>query len=125
MTGLNTELSYGWLRACDEAMTSLHIGVANLSDSYASAKEKLRALINLHITIATDPSVNGGYKLVPIETSEVQQLPVWQAERIDDYEIRVTSPFGESWRLRSADRNDSFNNFIWRWAESMVNEGEL
>ena len=51
--------------------------------------------------------------------------PIWQAERLDEYEIRVTSPEGESWRLRSADRNDSFNNFIWRWAESMVNKGEL
>jgi len=74
MTELNTELTYGWLRACDEELINLHIGVANLSDSYTSAKEKLRALIDLHITIATDPSVNGGYKLVPIETSEAQQV---------------------------------------------------
>ena len=52
-------------------------------------------------------------------------VPAWKAERIDDYEIRVTSPEGESWRLRRADRNDIFNNFIWRWAESMVNKGDL
>ena len=52
-------------------------------------------------------------------------VPAWKAERLDDYEIRITLPEGESWRLRSADRNDSFNNFIWRWAESMVNKGDL
>lgn len=57
-------------------------------------------------------------------TKQVTQ-PTWKAERIDDYEIRVTSPEGESWRLRSADSNDSFNNFIWRLAESMVNKGAV
>lgn len=67
MTEQNTELTCGWLRACDEAMINLHIGVANLSDSYESAKAKLQSLIDLHITIATDPAVNGGYKLVPVE----------------------------------------------------------
>jgi len=77
MPELNKELSCGWLRACDEAMTSLHIGVANLSDSYVSAKEKLRTLINLHITIATDPTVNGGYKLVPIETGQPANTSHW------------------------------------------------
>lgn len=44
----------------------------------------------------------------------------WKAERIDEFEIRVTSPDGEAWRLRSADRNDMFNNFIFRWAEAML-----
>lgn len=52
-----------------------------------------------------------------------QVAPTWKAEQLDEHEIRVTSPEGESWRLRSADRNDSFNNFIWRWAESMINTG--
>ena len=47
-------------------------------------------------------------------------VAAWKAEQIDDYEIRVTSPEGESWRLRSADKNDIFNNFIWRWAKSMI-----
>lgn len=57
-------------------------------------------------------------------TEQVAQ-PLWKAEQVDEYEIRVTSPEGESWCLRRADRNDSFNNFIWRWAESMVNKGDL
>ena len=44
----------------------------------------------------------------------------WKAERIDEYEIRVVSAGGEAWRLRSADKNDMFNNFIFQWAEAML-----
>lgn len=96
MTEINKELSYGWLRACDEVMTSLHIGVANLSDSYASAKAKLQALIDLHITIATDPSINGGYKLVQIETCEAQQVvPKVTIELPDGDERTVKTWFTE------------------------------
>lgn len=43
--------------------------------------------------------------------------------RINEHEIRVTSTEGESLRLRRVERNDVINNFIWRWAESMVNKG--
>jgi hypothetical protein len=55
----------GWLHAVDEAMVSAHIGVANLSDSYESAKAKLNSLIDWHIEVATDPAVNGGFSLQP------------------------------------------------------------
>ena len=48
------------------------------------------------------------------------EITGWKAEQLDEHEIRVTSPEGESWRLRSADKNDSFNNFIWRWAQAMI-----
>ena len=66
---------YGWLTACDEEMICYHLGVANLSDSYESAKRKLRALIDLNVAIATDPAVNGGMSLQPA----VPQKPVaWQ-----------------------------------------------
>lgn len=51
------------------------------------------------------------------------EITGWKAEQIDEFEIRVTSPDGESWRLRSADRNDIFNNFIWRWAQAMIIKG--
>jgi hypothetical protein len=57
----------GWLRAIDEALVVAHIGVANESDTYEQAKAKLDTLIGLHVDIATDPAVNGGWKLVPIE----------------------------------------------------------
>ncbi len=66
---------YGWLTACDEEMICYHLGVANLSDNYESAKRKLRALIDLNVAIATDPAVNGGMSLQPA----VPQEPVaWQ-----------------------------------------------
>ena len=58
-------LQDGWVSAADEAMTSAHIGVANQSDSYESAKAKLASLIDWHIAVATDPAVNGGLSLQP------------------------------------------------------------
>lgn len=61
---------YGWLTACDEEMICYHLGVANLSDSYESAKRKLRALIDLNVAIATDPAVNGGMSLQPAVPQE-------------------------------------------------------
>ena len=57
----------GWLRAVDEEMTRSHLGVAFAADSYAVAKKKLADLIKWHVTVATDPVVNGGFKLVPVE----------------------------------------------------------
>ena len=63
-------ISEGWLRAIDEALVVAHIGVANKSDTYEQAKAKLDNLIGLHVDVATDPAVNGGWKLVPIEPTE-------------------------------------------------------
>lgn len=63
----------GWLRAIDEALVTAHIGVANAHDTYEQAKAKLDNLIGLHVDIATDPAVNGGWKLVPIKPTEVMK----------------------------------------------------
>ena len=60
----------GWLRAIDEALVVAHIGVASADDTYEQAKAKLNNLIGFHVDVATDPAVNGGYKLVPIEPTE-------------------------------------------------------
>lgn len=60
----------GWLQAIDEALVVAHIGVANPSDTYEQAKAKLDTLIGLHVDIATDPAVNGGWQLVPIEPTD-------------------------------------------------------
>lgn len=57
----------GWLRAIDEALVVAHVGVANADDTYEQAKVKLDNLIGFHVDVATDPAVNGGWKLVPIE----------------------------------------------------------
>ena len=59
----------GWLRAIDEALVVAHIGVANASDTYEQAKAKLDSLIGFHVDVATDPAVNGGWKLVPTAES--------------------------------------------------------
>ena len=60
-------ISEGWLRAIDEALVVAHIGVANESDTFEQAREKLDNLIGFHVDVASDPAVNGGWKLVPIE----------------------------------------------------------
>ena len=60
----------GWLRAIDEALVTAHIGVANAHDTYEQAKAKLDNLIGFHTDVATDPAVNGGWKLVPIVSTD-------------------------------------------------------
>ena len=50
--------------ALDEELVSANIGVVDHYDDYDAAKKKLRDLINWHVTVATDPRTNGGYKLV-------------------------------------------------------------
>jgi len=65
-----TSVPSGWLRAIDEALVIAHIGVANAEDTYEQAKTKLDNLIGFHVEVATDPAVNGGYKLMPIEPTQ-------------------------------------------------------
>jgi hypothetical protein len=86
----------GWLRAIDEEMVVSHLGVANADDSYEAAKEKLNNLIGFHVDVATDPKVNGGFKLVPVEpTSEM--LDAGEATFISTYTGTPTSSPGEVW----------------------------
>ena len=68
------EQSYGWLIACDEELVCAHLGVAELSHSYAYAKAKLMELIDWHIAVATDPAVNGGLSLQPTTPGPVNQM---------------------------------------------------
>ena len=68
------EQSYGWLIACDEELVCAHLGVAELSHSYAYAKAKLMELIDWHIAVATDPAVNGGLSLQPKAPEPVNQM---------------------------------------------------
>ena len=60
----------GWLRAIDEALVVAHLGVANVGDTYEQAKAKLESLIGFHVDVATDPAVNGGWQLVPVNPTE-------------------------------------------------------
>lgn len=85
---------------------------------------ELRNLAAKLRTIYANPQDNAFiYKAADELDRLTEQVSSWKAEQIDDFEIRVISPEGESWRLRSADRNDVFNNFIWRWAQGMIIKG--
>lgn len=80
----------GWLRAIDEALVVTHLGVADESDTYEQAREKLTNLIGWHVDVATDPAVNGGWKLVPIELTK-EMRDAWDSSPIcedDDAEFR-------------------------------------
>lgn len=67
--------SEGWLRAVDEALVVTHLGVANPDDTYEAAKQKLDALIGWHCDVATDPAVNGGFRLVLAEPPPEKLTP--------------------------------------------------
>jgi hypothetical protein len=67
----------GWLRAVDEAMVCFHLGVADASDSYEVAKKKLNDLICWNVQVATDPAVNGGMRLVPVEPTPEMLLALY------------------------------------------------
>lgn len=67
--------SAGWLRAIDEALVITHLGVADAADSYEDAKRKLNELIGWNVAVATDPAVNGGFKLVPADVQPASSVP--------------------------------------------------
>lgn len=73
----------GWLRAIDEALVIAHIGVANAHDTYEQATAKLDNLIGFNVDIATDPAVNGGWKLVPVVSSD--EMDSAGSEHCDGY----------------------------------------
>jgi hypothetical protein len=56
-----------WLQVIDEALVINHLNVANFSDSYEVARKKFHDLIHLEIRMATDPVINGGLSLQPVE----------------------------------------------------------
>lgn len=60
----------GWVRAVDRELVTAEIGVANPDDSFEVASQKLHELIMWHVKVATDPAVNGGFLLVPVEPTE-------------------------------------------------------
>ena len=50
-----------WQALDDEAVTTFTL------NSELTPKEQLQAVIDWHIQVATDPAVNGGYKLVKVD----------------------------------------------------------
>jgi len=53
-----------WERVIDEALVTRDIDVYDRDDSYQEAKRKFDNLLDYVVAVATDPRVNGGYKLV-------------------------------------------------------------
>lgn len=51
--------------AVEQELVCAHLGVAGENDDEETARKKLAELIDWHIAVATDPAVNGGFKLVP------------------------------------------------------------
>lgn len=88
----DVSLMAGWIRAADEEMICTNLGVANLSDSYESAKAKLKMLIDWHVSVSADSAVNGGYQLVPSEPTEAMlNAPpnAWSADALITYKAML------------------------------------
>lgn len=58
-----------WVRAVDEELINAHLGTASAGESYETARRKLGELIEWNIKVATDPAVNGGFELTPVDQS--------------------------------------------------------
>ena len=63
-----------YAQAAGEALIVANLGVDDSADSFEQANKKLMSLIDWNIQVATDPAVNGGFKLVPIEPQGRQQF---------------------------------------------------
>ena len=103
-----------WVRAIDRELVNAHLGVANTDDSIEVASAKLNELIRWHVDVATDPRVNGGYKLVE------QTTPAIDIGKLR--ELELTS--GQIRRLAqvSAGRDEDASEGQTVW---MVRQGEL
>lgn len=66
----------GWIAAVDRELVDAHLGVANADDDVDTARRKLATLIDWHVAVATDPAVNGGFKLVPVTAPPSAPAPV-------------------------------------------------
>lgn len=62
--------------ALDRALVTIEATV----DSYSSASDALNTLIDWHIAVATDPKVNGGWKLVPVEPTQDMLESGWSVD---------------------------------------------
>ncbi len=71
----------GWAAAADRELVSAELGVAKIDDSTEVASAKLRELIDWHVSVATDPAVNGGYVLVPVEPTEAMLEAAFYEDR--------------------------------------------
>lgn len=76
---------YGWMQAIDEAMVTTHLGTAETSDSYETARRKLGELIDWHIAVAKDPRVNGGFVLTPTEPTNDMVAATWEFHAEDGF----------------------------------------
>lgn len=54
----------GWVQVMDDLLICSHLGVANVADTYKTARGKAMSLIALEVDIACNPAVNGGKVLV-------------------------------------------------------------
>lgn len=89
-----------WVRAVDEAMVGAHLGVADMTDDYGTAKKKLNDLICWHVEVAQESAPKqaepAGYKLVP-EQVEAAWRAGWAACR--DAEFVGEEAEDEAWGM--------------------------
>jgi len=55
-------------KAIDQELICANIGCVCEGDDYETAQKKLSELIRWHVDVATDERVNGGYRLVLVDS---------------------------------------------------------
>lgn len=61
-----------WRKAVDEALITNYLGTTDGCETVEEAMDKLEELIRWEIKVATDPAVNGGYKLSKADKPDAQ-----------------------------------------------------
>jgi hypothetical protein len=53
------------------------------------------------------------------------EIAGYKFEKLDEFEIRIESPKGEAWRIRSVDKSHGFAFFIWEMAEALLSNDKM
>lgn len=56
-----------WQLAVDHELVTAHLGIAADGVTREEAAKRLGELIDWHVKVATDPAVNGGFRLMPVQ----------------------------------------------------------
>lgn len=88
-----------WQEAVDEARVTAHLGIAADGVTREQATAQLGELIDWHIAVATDPAVNGGFKLVPVAQAPAVRVTdemARRAEIVREQSLRKIASYGSA-----------------------------
>ena len=71
------------------------------------------------------PMINGENKVcfgldLRLGGKELMEIAGYKFKKLDEFEIRIESPNGESWRIKNVDKQHGFESFLWDMAEAII-----